>query len=253
MRKLQCEICGGTLKYDASSGDCICEYCGMVYPGQYLKEKVSNIRGNVKIDGPVTVQGVKQEKEYLIEAQKLMETGLYSQAMTSLIRAINLYPTNPEFYWLRAECLVSKCINENYSYSIWNELDGTLYTANSFHKDPERFSRICCKYTDYIVEMSMKTDNWINQHTDYMFVKNLPRGMYTISSIEMKAFMADFKTAFIQKYRDAIISGTASPALGVDALEDLIQIGFQNARDLTALDEYVRLDLIEKHIIKYYL
>lgn len=54
--KLQCEICGGKL-IGKPDGVFECEYCGTEYSTEWAKAKIQEIRGTVRVEGPVTVTG----------------------------------------------------------------------------------------------------------------------------------------------------------------------------------------------------
>ena len=56
MAALQCEICGGKL-IGKPGGMFECDSCGMEYSTEWAKAKVQEIKGTVKIEGPVEVTG----------------------------------------------------------------------------------------------------------------------------------------------------------------------------------------------------
>lgn len=56
MAALQCEICGGKL-IGKPGGIFECDSCGMEYSTEWAKAKVQEIKGTVKIEGPVEVTG----------------------------------------------------------------------------------------------------------------------------------------------------------------------------------------------------
>ncbi len=56
MAALQCEICGGKLMGKAG-GVFECDSCGMEYDKSWVKEKVQEIKGTVKVEGTVQVAG----------------------------------------------------------------------------------------------------------------------------------------------------------------------------------------------------
>ena len=57
--KLQCEICGGKL-IGKPGGIFECDSCGMEYDTAWVKEKIQEITGTVKVEGTVEVQGKVQ-------------------------------------------------------------------------------------------------------------------------------------------------------------------------------------------------
>ena len=54
--KLQCEICGGKL-IGKAGGIYECDSCGMEYDTTWVKEKIQQIQGTVKVEGTVEVTG----------------------------------------------------------------------------------------------------------------------------------------------------------------------------------------------------
>ena len=61
MAALQCEICGGKL-IGKPGGIFECDSCGMEYSTEWAKAKVQEIKGTVKIEGPVEVTGTVEEE-----------------------------------------------------------------------------------------------------------------------------------------------------------------------------------------------
>ncbi len=72
MKQLTCEVCGGKLVMQ-SGGIAKCDSCGMEYTKERIQEKVQEIKGTVKIDGPVeTIKG-NSEKERLLKNAEQFE------------------------------------------------------------------------------------------------------------------------------------------------------------------------------------
>lgn len=59
MAALQCEFCGGKLITKAG-GICECDSCGMEFDKTWVKEKIQEIKGTVKVEGTVQVAGTVQ-------------------------------------------------------------------------------------------------------------------------------------------------------------------------------------------------
>lgn len=53
MKKLECEACGGPLVMQSGGEMAVCEYCGMRYSRDRVREMVQEIRGKVEIEGIV--------------------------------------------------------------------------------------------------------------------------------------------------------------------------------------------------------
>ena len=83
--KLQCEICGGKL-IGKAGGLFECDSCGMEYDTTWVKEKIQEITGTVKVEGTVEVQGsVRVEgaanKDSLVKRGNMaLEDGAWEEA-----------------------------------------------------------------------------------------------------------------------------------------------------------------------------
>ena len=53
MAMLVCDVCGGNLQMDASGKTATCQFCGMQYSIERMREKIQEIRGTVKVEGSV--------------------------------------------------------------------------------------------------------------------------------------------------------------------------------------------------------
>lgn len=75
MNALVCDICGGKLVIQ-SGGVAKCESCGMEYTKERIQEKVQEIKGTVKVDGPVeTVKGDAEKERLLNMANDCLNKG----------------------------------------------------------------------------------------------------------------------------------------------------------------------------------
>lgn len=83
--KLQCEICGGKL-IGRPNGIFECDSCGMEYSTEWAKQKIQEITGTVRIEGPVEVQGTlkvdnSSRKETLLHRGMMaLEEGEWGEA-----------------------------------------------------------------------------------------------------------------------------------------------------------------------------
>ncbi len=99
MEALVCDICGGKLVMQ-SGGVAKCDSCGMEYTKERIKEKVQEIRGTVKVDGPVeTVKGDAEKERLLKMAFDCKENKQYDDAKKMFDQIINLYPNEWRGYW----------------------------------------------------------------------------------------------------------------------------------------------------------
>ena len=53
MAMLVCDVCGGNLQMDAGGKTATCQFCGMQYSVERMREKIQEIRGTVKVEGSV--------------------------------------------------------------------------------------------------------------------------------------------------------------------------------------------------------
>ena len=92
--KLQCEICGGKL-IGKPGGIFECDSCGMEYDTAWAKEKIQEITGTVKIEGPVDVQGTVKvdssaNKEALLQRGMMaLEEEKWDEAKRFFDQALN--------------------------------------------------------------------------------------------------------------------------------------------------------------------
>lgn len=91
--KLQCEICGGKL-IGRPGGIFECDSCGMEYSTEWAKQKIQEITGTVRIEGPVEVQGTVKvesgEKTALLQRGMMaLEEEKWDQAKKFFDQALN--------------------------------------------------------------------------------------------------------------------------------------------------------------------
>ncbi len=101
--KLQCEICGGRL-IGKAGGVFECDSCGMEYDTSWVKEKIQEIRGTVKVEGTVEVTGTVQmdtsaNRDALLKrAFMMLEEGNWEKADERLEQVLNIDPECGEAY-----------------------------------------------------------------------------------------------------------------------------------------------------------
>ena len=99
MAALVCDICGGKLVMQ-SSGVAKCDSCGMEYTRERIQEKVQEIKGTVKIDGPVeTVKGDAEKERLFKIAHNCKENKQYEDAIKIYNNIIEDYPNDWRGYW----------------------------------------------------------------------------------------------------------------------------------------------------------
>lgn len=109
MAALVCEFCGGKLITKAG-GICECDSCGMEFDKSWVREKIQEIKGTVKVEGTVEVQGTVKldgpvevkggiNTENLIKRGKLaLEDGKWADANAFFDEALNYDPECAEAY-----------------------------------------------------------------------------------------------------------------------------------------------------------
>ncbi|MBP3632943.1 MAG: hypothetical protein J6J43_00015 [Oscillospiraceae bacterium] len=99
MQTFICDICGGTLMMDKSGETAVCEFCGLKYPKARLQEKIQEIKGSVKVEGPVEVVGISTRKKLLDNAEMYLNLGQVGRAQATYTEIIEKYPEEPEGWW----------------------------------------------------------------------------------------------------------------------------------------------------------
>ena len=87
MKPLVCDVCSGTLVMQAG-GIAKCEYCGLEYSVESLKEKV------MKITGTVNVQGIATVENLMIRANDCMQERDLTKALEYYLKCLDLAPTD---------------------------------------------------------------------------------------------------------------------------------------------------------------
>ena len=121
MAALQCEICGGKL-IGRAGGLFECDSCGMEFDTAWVKEKIQEIKGTVKVEGTVEVQGTVKvdgpievkggvNVENLIKRGNLaLEDGKWADANAFFDEALNYEPECADVYI--GKLLVDMCIKK---------------------------------------------------------------------------------------------------------------------------------------------
>lgn len=90
MKKLQCELCGGTLLMDDNGDFASCESCGMKYKRDTIKKMI------VEYGGPVQVESIANIHNLLARAREFEESGEVKKAIDYYNRVLDLDMNNSE-------------------------------------------------------------------------------------------------------------------------------------------------------------
>ena len=113
MPKLQCDICGGSIVMQPGGQLAICDSCGMEYSTGRIREKVQEITGIVRIEGPVqarqtgTEDDVTQWKNLL---DKYYKAGDFQAAENIVKKILEAVPSDEQANKMYDELQVLKFI-----------------------------------------------------------------------------------------------------------------------------------------------
>lgn len=99
MAMLVCDVCGGNLQMDAGSKTATCQFCGMQYSVERMREKIQEIRGTVKVEGSVqarqtgTSEDVDQWRDLM---HKYMSACDYKNAYQMIGKILQAAPADEE-------------------------------------------------------------------------------------------------------------------------------------------------------------
>ena len=96
---LVCDVCGGNLQMDAGGKTATCQFCGMQYSVERMREKIQEIRGTVKVEGSVqarqtgTTEDVEQWRTLM---HKYLEASDYQSAYDIIGKIMQAAPSDEE-------------------------------------------------------------------------------------------------------------------------------------------------------------
>lgn len=141
MAALVCDICGGKLVMQ-SGGVAKCDSCGMEYTKERIHEKVQEIKGTVKIDGPVeTVKGDSEKERLLNMANDCLNKGNLEEAKRIYTTVSKEYSNDWRGWW-GIICSTPTEINRGNTGIVWGSNNSSLHhefeMALSFAPDSEK-------------------------------------------------------------------------------------------------------------------
>lgn len=137
IKKLICDVCGGQIELQ-SGGKGMCSSCGTSYSADIIKDKIQEIRGIVKIEGPAEI--IKGEAEIcrvLKDVENLISCKQYEKAMISIFKLLETFPNclKGYIYYLQIISLCGKYLyrfSGEYKFSI--DCDGVLKAIDNVYR-----------------------------------------------------------------------------------------------------------------------
>lgn len=99
MAMLVCDVCGGNLQMDAGGKTATCQFCGMQYSIERMREKIQEIRGTVKVEGSVQARqtGTTEDVEqWRILMHKYLDANDYKSAYDIIGKIMEAAPSDEE-------------------------------------------------------------------------------------------------------------------------------------------------------------
>ena len=99
MAMLVCDVCGGNLQMDAGGKTATCQFCGMQYSVERMREKIQEIRGTVKVEGSVQARqtGTTEDVEqWRVLMHKYLEASDYQNAYDIIGKIMQAAPSDEE-------------------------------------------------------------------------------------------------------------------------------------------------------------
>jgi len=114
VKKLVCDVCGGQIEMQ-SGGKGVCTSCATPYSAEIIKDKIQEIRGTVKIDGPVEIVRGDAEKERLLKsAESHYSLGNYKESIELFSQVTEQYPDNFDGWFGLYKSTLQRRFNDEY-------------------------------------------------------------------------------------------------------------------------------------------
>jgi len=132
MTALQCDICGGSLTMDTGGEFATCESCTMKHDTRRLQQKVQEIRGIVKIDGSVQVEGLANIDNLLVRAKEFLDKDDYAKANEYCQKVLDIDATNSTAKSLiRDICFKLDCVYLTCNRRVFRGLNTNFFHENT--------------------------------------------------------------------------------------------------------------------------
>jgi len=93
-----CEMCGGRLVIK-DNDNFECEYDGLIYPKEWVKARIQEITGTVRIEGSVQIEGMPSAAQLSANAETFIKLQKYSEALKHFQKLQTDYPDDYRGWW----------------------------------------------------------------------------------------------------------------------------------------------------------
>lgn len=234
MAALVCDICGGKLVVQ-SGGVAKCDSCGMEYTKERIQEKVQEIKGTVKIDGPVeTVKGNAEKERLINNAQHMYEIGNYKKCFDLYKEISEQFPDDYRV-WIgiaKSSIATKKSIG---FFDITFLVEGNVSNALKFFNKSSIYHDYSRIYADIIGR--------INKGIQYINLNSIDELLEYDYALENSVFIDFLKEYYDRCCNNASLLKTSishaykiSNAGVIPSSDDTLLCGY--IEDLIALSEY---------------
>mgnify|MGYP004732605961 CR=1 FL=1 len=244
---------------DSSGQFARCEFCGMKYPKERLQAKVQEIKGTVKVDGPVSVQGIETKEELLRNAETCLNLQKYDRAEEIFKRVIEKYPEEPQGWW---GVFKTGMYSVNYNDPNWEDL---IKKNNEYAQTALRLKDYSAEYAD-IWQMFINNYGWklhIDEKSEsyYEEISYGDRKLIELPSLIDNKYIKCLKQKIVQNYIDEFQDGQVTffpwsgdgwgyPCYNVsEDMMKLVKIGEENAKSINSENEYCDLSYLKNDIM----
>lgn len=180
VKKLVCDVCGGQIEM-LSGGKGVCTSCGTPYSAEIIKDKIQEIRGTVKVDGPVeTVKGDAEKERLLKNAETYLKLNNPGSADTELDKYIELFPYDIKPYIMKLNIFLSEDDDISFPKELF-DIDSLYETIYNLDMGKEYIEEIEKRIENYafdimsgkkVFEFSVYNYDWLEYYNRIELMKN---------------------------------------------------------------------------------
>lgn len=132
MQALRCDLCNAGLVMDASGEFATCEYCGTKYLTDRLRAKIQEIKGTVKVEGPVEfVSGAAEKERQFEKADAFLRLDDVTHAYQLLQELEKNYPDDVRTWELYFKIWAKIPSERVLNFPIYSESYGSANATNT--------------------------------------------------------------------------------------------------------------------------